>query len=68
MRFGFVLISLLEESESEVIDAGPLWAARYIEPAMMLLVNLAYAQGYGSRVGYKFLHDVADLQRNKGSV
>jgi predicted dinucleotide-binding enzyme len=63
-----IVKKLLEESESEVIDAGPLWAARYIEPAMMLLVNLAYAQGYGSRVGYKFLHDVADPQRSKGSV
>lgn len=52
-----IVAGLLQECEAEVIDAGPLWAARYIEPAMMLLVDLAYAQGYGGRVGFKLLHD-----------
>jgi predicted dinucleotide-binding enzyme len=50
---------LLAECGMEAIDAGPLWSARYVEPAMMLLVNLAYAQGMGGRVGWKLLHDPA---------
>ena len=32
------------------IDAGPLRSARYAEPAGMLLVQLAYAQGMGGRI------------------
>lgn len=48
---------LLAECGMGVVDAGPLRAARYVEPAMMLLVELAYAQGFGARVGFKLLHD-----------
>lgn len=48
---------LLEECELNVIDAGPLWSARYVEPAMMLLVDLAYVQGFGARIAFKLLHD-----------
>jgi len=29
--------------------------ARFIEPAMMLLVRLAYTQGFGGRIGFRFL-------------
>lgn len=36
---------LLAESGADVIDAGPLSSARFIEPAMFLLVQLAYKQG-----------------------
>src|SRR5262249_50866013 len=43
------------ETGAEVIDAGPLSAARFIEPAMMLLVRLAYAQGMGGKIAYKLL-------------
>ena len=53
---------LLRDAEMKVHDAGPLWAARYIEPAMMLLVDLAYAQGMGGRVGFKLLHDASVTQ------
>ena len=38
---------LLEPLDVDVADAGPLRAARFIEPTMMLLVHLAYAQGLG---------------------
>jgi 8-hydroxy-5-deazaflavin:NADPH oxidoreductase len=54
-----IVASLLAECELEVLDAGPLWSARYVEPAMMLLVDLAYGQGLGGRVGFKLLHDPA---------
>lgn len=52
-----IVAGLLRECQLEVVDAGPLWSARYVEPAMMLLVDLAYAQGMGGRVGFKLLHD-----------
>jgi 8-hydroxy-5-deazaflavin:NADPH oxidoreductase len=51
-----IVTGLLTECDLEVLDAGGLWAARYVEPAMMLLVNMAYAQGLGGQVGYKLLH------------
>ena len=42
-----IVADLLRETECEPIDAGPLRNARYIEPAGMLLVQLAYAQQMG---------------------
>jgi predicted dinucleotide-binding enzyme len=38
---------LLDALDVDAVDAGPLHAARFIEPAMLLLVHLAYAQQYG---------------------
>ena len=38
---------LIEPLDVEVIDAGPLRAARFIEPMMMLLVYLAYGRQIG---------------------
>jgi len=48
---------LLAELPAIVIDAGGLTSARFIEPAMMLVVHLAYAMGHGARVGLKFEKD-----------
>jgi 8-hydroxy-5-deazaflavin:NADPH oxidoreductase len=42
-----IVADLLRETEVEAIDAGPLRNARYIEPAGMLLVQLAYGQQMG---------------------
>jgi predicted dinucleotide-binding enzyme len=39
---------LLESLDVDPVDAGPLRAARYLEPSMMLLVHLAYAQKLGA--------------------
>ena len=50
-----IVAGLLHEIEVEAIDAGPLRNARYIEPAMMLLVQLAYAQGMGGAIALKLL-------------
>ena len=52
-----IAADLLTETGAQVIDAGPLRAARFIEPAIFLLVHLAYLQGFGGRVGWKLLHD-----------
>ncbi|HKC94317.1 MAG TPA: NADPH-dependent F420 reductase [Nitrospira sp.] len=40
-----LVASLIAETGVEAIDAGPLRNARFIEPAMMLLVQLAYPLG-----------------------
>jgi predicted dinucleotide-binding enzyme len=50
-----IVAGLVGETGVEVIDAGPLTAARFIEPAMMLLVRLAYVQGMGGKIAYKLL-------------
>jgi 8-hydroxy-5-deazaflavin:NADPH oxidoreductase len=40
---------------AEPVDAGPLYAAGYAEPSGMLLVHLAYKQGFGGRIGSQLL-------------
>jgi 8-hydroxy-5-deazaflavin:NADPH oxidoreductase len=49
-----VVTQLLREVQVDVVDAGPLRNARYLEPAMMLLVQLAYPLKNGP-VGVKLL-------------
>lgn len=46
---------LLEQLPASVTDAGGLDAARLIEPAMMLLVRLAYGQGLGPRIAFDLI-------------
>ena len=38
-----IVEELVRDLGAHPVDAGPLTAARYVEPAMMLLVSLAYA-------------------------
>jgi 8-hydroxy-5-deazaflavin:NADPH oxidoreductase len=45
-----VVATLMWSLPATVTDAGPLENARYVEPAMMLLVRLAYGQGLGPRL------------------
>jgi 8-hydroxy-5-deazaflavin:NADPH oxidoreductase len=49
-----VVADLLREIDVEPIDAGVLRNSRYVEPAMMLLIQLAYSQQLG-QVGFKLL-------------
>lgn len=49
-----VVADLLREIDVEPINAGSLKNSRYVEPAMMLLIQLAYAQQLGL-VGFKLL-------------
>lgn len=49
-----VVADLLRETNVEAINAGPLKNARYVEPAMFLLVQLAYGQQMG-QVALKLL-------------
>jgi predicted dinucleotide-binding enzyme len=46
---------LLADLDLDPVDAGPLTSARYIEPAGMLTVQLAYGMGLGLNVGMKLL-------------
>ncbi|NJM75952.1 MAG: NADPH-dependent F420 reductase [Acaryochloridaceae cyanobacterium RU_4_10] len=50
-----VVAGLLREIDVEPIDAGALKNSRYVEPAMMLLIQLAYTQKMG-QVGFKLLN------------
>ncbi|MFN3592197.1 MAG: NADPH-dependent F420 reductase [Thermaurantiacus sp.] len=50
---------LLGQLPANVRDAGPLMAARFIEPAMLLLVRLAYLQGMGPRVALSVQSEAA---------
>jgi predicted dinucleotide-binding enzyme len=52
-----VVAKLVRDIEAEPVDAGPLTLARYTEPAGMLLVQLAYASGFGTRIGLSLLRD-----------
>ena len=47
--------SLLRDLDLDPIDAGPLTSARYIAPAGMLCVQLAYGMGMGAKLGMKLL-------------
>jgi 8-hydroxy-5-deazaflavin:NADPH oxidoreductase len=49
-----IVAGLLEETAVEAIDVGGLSTARYLEPAMMLLIQLAYMQQMG-QVAFKLL-------------
>ena len=54
-----VILGLVETIGGTPTDAGPLALARYTEPLGMLLVQLAYVQGFGARIGATLLRDGA---------
>jgi predicted dinucleotide-binding enzyme len=39
----------------DAVDAGPLKAARYLEPMGMLMISLGYDLGMGAKIGYKLV-------------
>ncbi|MBX7483797.1 NADPH-dependent F420 reductase [Qipengyuania qiaonensis] len=45
------IVDLVGQIPATAVEAGPLSLARYSEPLGMLLVQLAYAQGMGARIG-----------------
>ena len=62
-----VVEELIEEIGAQPVDAGPLSAARLVEPAMMLLVSLAYS-GVPRDIGLRLLErtGVAQTQPEGG--
>ena len=45
------VLARVADIDADGVDAGPLVNARYTEPLGMLLVQLAYVQGMGARIG-----------------
>jgi len=54
-----IVLGLVADIDADGVDAGPLSLARYTEPLGMLLVQLAYVQGFGARIGAALLRDSA---------
>jgi len=46
---------LSDELGFDTIDAGPLFAARYLEPMAMLWIHLAFVAGQGTNFAFKVL-------------
>lgn len=46
-----VVLELGTQLGFDAVDAGPLSNARYLEPAVELLIQLAYGQGLGAGIG-----------------
>jgi hypothetical protein len=51
---------LVEDIGAAPVDAGPLSLARYTEPAAMLLVQLAYMQGFGASIGLSLMRETGE--------
>jgi predicted dinucleotide-binding enzyme len=51
------ILGLIGDIGATPVNAGPLTLARYTEPLGMLLVQLAYFQGMGPRIGCSLLQD-----------
>ncbi|HEY8572480.1 NADPH-dependent F420 reductase [Phenylobacterium sp.] len=49
-------LKLVEELGFEPIDAGPLSAARLLEPFALLNIKLGFIQGYGPNSGFRLVH------------
>jgi predicted dinucleotide-binding enzyme len=51
------VLSLIDDLDAGGVDAGPLSLARYAEPLGMLLVQLAYINGFGARIASVLVQD-----------
>jgi predicted dinucleotide-binding enzyme len=49
------IMQLVRDVGFDPADAGPLRSARYLEPMAMLLINLGYGLGLGTKIGYKLV-------------
>jgi predicted dinucleotide-binding enzyme len=61
-----VVAKLVDEIGAKPVSAGPLALARYTEPAGMLLAQLAYAQGFGARIGLTLIRETAARPDDEG--
>ncbi len=50
-----VVMQLGKDIGFESVDAGPLKAARYLEPMGMLMISLGYGLKMGTNIGYKLV-------------
>jgi predicted dinucleotide-binding enzyme len=49
-------LKLVEELGFDPVDAGPLSAARLLEPFALLNIKLGFIQGYGPNSGFRLVH------------
>jgi len=63
-----VICELVRDIGAEPVNAGPLALARYTEPAAMLLVQLAYRQGLGARIGLTLARDRSETVESARSA
>jgi 8-hydroxy-5-deazaflavin:NADPH oxidoreductase len=54
-----VISSLLDEIGVDAVDSGPLKISRFTEPLGMLITNLAYVQGFGTRISTVLIQEPA---------
>ena len=50
-----IVMQLGRDIGFDPIDAGPLRSARYLEPMALLLINLGYGLGMGTKIGYRLV-------------
>jgi predicted dinucleotide-binding enzyme len=50
------VLSMVEAIGFDPIDAGPLAAARLLEPMAVLNIKLGFVQGYGPASGFRLVH------------
>lgn len=50
-----VVSRLAEELGFDVVDTGPLWNARLLEPLALLWIRLAYVEGLGPNIAFRLL-------------
>ena len=50
------VLGLVQELGFEPVDAGPLSAARLLEPLALLNIKLGFVQGYGPASGFRLVH------------
>jgi len=50
-----VVMQLGKDIGFEPVDAGPLKAARFLEPMAMLMISLGYGLGMGTKIGFKLV-------------
>ncbi len=58
--------NLTKDIGFDPVDCGPLKSARYLDGMAMMLMQLAFLQGKGTKIGYKLIKDNRDeISRHK---
>jgi hypothetical protein len=50
-----IVMKLARDIGFDPVDAGPLKSARHLEPMAMLIIDLGYKLGMGTKIGYKLV-------------
>jgi 8-hydroxy-5-deazaflavin:NADPH oxidoreductase len=57
------VLKLVSDAGFSGVDAGPLTNARYLEPMTELEIQLAFAQGHGTRMGLRLVEGASAVAR-----